>query len=170
MAQSNSPLAQACGEFEADLVLFHYGDLAGSEQNRLASHVGACTGCAAYLKELATLMPLAAESDQPPPRFWLDYNRELRHKLDAALEKKSWWGGVASWFTPRYLPAFAGAAVVVLALTFTLGNGLWSGKNGTADDEMTEVLPVAENLEFFHALDVLDELDVLESMDGNSAA
>lgn len=162
--------ARPCSDLEADLVLLHYGDLADNECQRLQNHAASCACCTAYLQELAGLLPLAIETDTPSEQFWMDYNRELRHKLDAALEKKSWWGGVASWFTPRYLPAFAGAAVVVLALTFTLGNGLWSGKNGTADDEMTEVLPVAENLEFFHALDVLDELDVLESMDGNSAA
>jgi hypothetical protein len=51
-----------------------------------------------------------------------------------------------------------------VALTFTLGGGLGSGKNGTPDDEFTEVLPVAENLEFFRAMDVLDDLDLLESM------
>jgi hypothetical protein len=49
---------------------------------------------------------------------------------------------------------------------------MWS-KNEPAkeDTAMMEVLPVAENLEFFTAMDVLDDLDVLESMgsQGNAA-
>ena len=64
----------------------------------------------------------------------------------------------------RYLSAFATAAVVVLALTFTLGGGMWPGKNGLRTTRLTEALPVAENLEFFNAMDVLDELDLLEVM------
>ncbi|HSQ11629.1 MAG TPA: hypothetical protein VLM90_01365, partial [Candidatus Deferrimicrobium sp.] len=97
---------------------------------------------------------------------------ELRHKIDAAVENKSWWQNFTAIFRPGYLPALATAAVVVLALTFTLGGGLWSVKNGTPDVELTEALPVAENLEFFRAMDVLDELDLLEVMDsqGNNAA
>jgi hypothetical protein len=66
------------------------------------------------------------------------------------------------------LPAFAAAAVILLALTFTLGGSLWSSKTDMPDDELTEALPVAENLEFYRAMDVLDELDLLEVM-GNPA-
>lgn len=33
-----------------------------------------------------------------------------------------------------------------------------------------EALPVAENLEFFKAMDVLDDLDLLESMGSQSGA
>jgi hypothetical protein len=39
---------------------------------------------------------------------------------------------------PRYLATFATAAVVVLALTFTLGKGIWSDKNQIEDDEIAE--------------------------------
>jgi hypothetical protein len=35
---------------------------------------------------------------------------------------------------------------------------------------MMEALPVAENLEFFKAMDVLDDLDLLESMGSQGAA
>jgi hypothetical protein len=98
----------------------------------------------------------------------MDYSRELRHKIDAAVESKSWWQNIAAICKPRYLSALAAAAVVALALTFTLGGGSWSGKNDMPDEAITEALPVAENLEFFRAMDVLDELDLLEVM-GNPA-
>jgi len=154
--------ATPCQPFEENLVLFHYGDLSGAERDRLAVHVASCAGCAGYLNELATLLPLTVKSDAPPEEFWLNYKRELRHKLDAASERQSGWRRFAAFLQPRYLPAFATAALVVLALTFTLGKNQWSAKNDVADDELAATLPVAENLEFFSAMDVLDDLDLLD--------
>ncbi len=153
-----------CADLEADLVLLHYGDLDDNARARLQSHSANCAGCSAYLTELAALLPLTVTTDAPPQEFWMDYNRELRHKIDAALESKSGWRSLTAIFTPRYVPVFATAAVVVLALTITFGNRLWSGKQGASDDELSQALPVAENLEFFRAMDVLENLDLLKVM------
>ncbi len=168
MAQQTEPAATACPQLEADLVLLHYGDLSGVERERLQSHADQCAGCSVYLKELTVLMPLTVKIDTPPQEFWMDYSRELRHKIDASLENKFWWRPIAAFLTPRYLTAFATAATLILALTFTIGRGPWSSKHDLPDDELTEALPVAENLEFFRAMDVLDELELLEVM-GNPA-
>jgi hypothetical protein len=47
----------------------------------------------------------------------------------------------------------------------TFGKGIWQSNDLPKDDAaMIEALPVAENLEFFKAMDVLDDLDLLESM------
>jgi hypothetical protein len=154
--------ATPCQALEENLVLFHYGDLSGAERDRLAAHVASCAGCAGYLNELATLLPLTVKSDTPPEDFWLNYKRELRHKIDEATGRKSRWQRFAAFLQPRYLPAFATAALVVLALTFTFGKNHWSAKNIVADDELAATLPVAENLEFFSAMDVLDDLDLLD--------
>ena len=172
MANRTNSASTACPEWEENLILFHYGDLAGAERQKLENHFASCAGCTGYLKELAMLLPLAVKADEPPEEFWANYNRELRHKLDDAAEKKTWRRALTALFQPRYLPAFATAAVVVLALTFTLGKGLWSAKYSVQDDELAEALPVAENLEFFSAMDVLDDLDLLEFIgsQGNSAA
>jgi len=172
MAKEHTTLTTACEIYEADLVLLHYGDLAGIERDRLSTHIAGCAGCAAYLMEIATLLPLTAKTDEPPQAFWMDYNRELRHKIDDAIEKKSWWQNLAALFRPRYLPAFATAAVVVLALTFTVGKSIWTGKNQIHEDEIAEALPVAENLDFFSAMDLLDDLELLEFIrnQGNNAA
>jgi hypothetical protein len=52
-----------------------------------------------------------------------------------------------------------------LALTLTLGKGFWSGKEAPADDKaFMEILPAAENLEFFKTMEVLDAMDFLENM------
>jgi Putative zinc-finger len=165
MAQSSKSPADPCKALEEDLVLFHYGDLDGTERETLQSHVAGCAGCTAYLKELGALLPLTVKADEPPQTFWTDYNREMRGKLAAATEKKSWRMTFAELFQPRWAPAFAAVAVIALALTFTIGKGIWRAKDVPQDDEaMIEVLPVAENLEFYKAMDVLDDLDLLESM------
>jgi hypothetical protein len=164
MAQQKQPTVGACKSREEDLVLFHYGDLGGAERDILEKHVAECAGCAGYLKELAVLLPLTAKSDEPAPEFWTNYNRELRHKLDDAMERKHGWRRLIAMLQPRPLPALATATVVVLALGFTLGRGVWTTKDNAQDDELAEALPVAENLEFFSAMDVLDDLDLLDFM------
>jgi anti-sigma factor RsiW len=171
MAQEYS-LSPACQNYEADLVLLHYGDLAASDKARVAQHAAQCAGCAGYLKELGKLMPLTALSDQPPQSFWMDYTRELRGKLDGAAEQKAWWQNLGAFLTPRYLAAYASAAVVVLALSLTLGKGIFSGKHQLQDDELAELLPVAENLDFFSAMDILDDFEAIELIgnQGNNAA
>jgi len=55
----------------------------------------------------------------------------------------------------------------VLALTFTLGKDIWQTQNPPQEEQaILEALPVAENLEFFKAMDFLDDLELLEFMEG----
>jgi hypothetical protein len=169
---AHQALTSACEAYEEDLVLLHYGDLSGAERQKLDSHLASCALCAGYLKDLATLLPLTVRSDEPPQEFWQNYSRELRGKLDDVAATKAWWRNLAAIFRPGYIPAFAAAAVVVLALTFTLGKAVWNGRSNPQDDEMAEALPVAENLDFFSTMDILDDLDLLEFIgsQGNNAA
>lgn len=169
MANQTGMLATPCSELEADLVLFHYGDLAGAERDTVQSHVNGCSNCAGYLRDLDKLMPLTLKSDEPPPPFWSDYNRELRRKLEAT--ETSWARSLKTLFQPRWFPALATAAVIVLALTFTLGKGMWRGRSAPEQDSaLLEALPVAENLEFFETMDVLDDLDLLEYLGSQGSA
>lgn len=171
MANPTNKLATACKSFEEDLVLLHYGDLDIAERLAMETHVSGCADCAAYLKELGKLLPLTIKADEPSQAFWDDYSREMRRKLDDAAEKRVWWRNLGFLFQPRLLSAFAGAAIIVIALTFTLGKGIWPSSDLTQDDEaLMEALPVAENLEFFKTMDVLDNLDLLESMTGQANA
>lgn len=165
MADSNKTLGHPCQEMEEDLVLLHYGDLPTAERDLLQNHLGGCAGCADYLKELTTLLHLTVKPDEPPQTFWTDYSRELRHKIAEASETKSWRQRLSHLFQPRLVPVFAAAAMVALALTITFGKGMWRTSDVPQEDAaMLEALPVAENLEFFNTMDVLDDLDLLESM------
>lgn len=167
MAGRTHALATACRDLEQDLVLLHYGDLAGAERDALQNHLKSCAGCAAYLRELDTLLPRTIKRDAPDERFWNDYSRELRHKLDAAAERRPWAQFLAALFQPRLISAFAGVAVIAIALTFTLDRRNRPLPDFSQDDQaILEAMPVAENLEFFKSMDLLDDLDLLESMSG----
>lgn len=171
MAAQRNSLATACKAFEEDLVLFHYDELGGAERQALQSHVNGCAACAAYLQDLAKLMPLTVSADEPAQGFWDNYSRELRRKLDDAAEKRPWWESLANLWQPRVLSAVAGAAVITIALVFTFGRGGRPTAELSQDDEaMIEAMPVAENLEFFKTMEVLDDLDLLESMGSQANA
>jgi hypothetical protein len=172
MSASVERSMSACPGQEENLVLLHYGDLGAPETRDVRAHLESCAVCAGYLKELRTLLPLTIAAAEPTPAFWNDYDRELRRKIDAVAESKSWTQKLADFFQPRWVPVFATAVMIALALTFTLGRGVWGpGEREQEEAAIFEIMPVAENLEFFNAMEVLDHLDVLESMgsQGNAA-
>jgi hypothetical protein len=171
MAETFKPLATACVDQEENLVLLHYGELAGIERQALQKHLASCGRCQSFLQDLGRLLPLARATDDPPSMFWSDYDRELRKKLDDVAKNPTWRQRLAAYFQPRAVPVFATAAIVALTLTFTVGRGLWLTPDPARDKApLLEVMPVAENLEFFRAMDVLDELDLLEDMGNQGSA
>ncbi|MPZ77996.1 MAG: hypothetical protein GEU77_15920 [Deltaproteobacteria bacterium] len=166
-------MATACNEYEQDLVLYHYGDLHGTDRDQIATHVHGCAACASYLKELATLLPLTVKLDEPAEDFWHDYSREMRHKLAVFQEKKRWWQTVQESIRPWTIPALAATAVVALTLTLTSGKKHSTPtRMPTEDQVLMEVLPMAENLELFNNMEVLESIDLLEligSLDSDAA-
>jgi anti-sigma-K factor RskA len=174
MTREKTNKSAACARLETELVLFHYGELSGAERRQVEAHTKDCTACTEFLMELASLLPKTVLADDPPPEFWNDYRRELRHKLADVGERGSWWQRLFSVFRPWAMPALATAAVVVLALTFTLGKGFWKSPDARPpiDAALLEALPVAENLDFYNNLEILDAMELLEFMGepGNGAA
>lgn len=162
MAMGKNLSHSECREFEEDLVLFHYGELGDLAREKLDSHLKGCTACRYSLDNLKALMPMTITRDQPPETFWSDYSRELRHKLDAVSAKPSWWEELVSWIRP--LPALATGAIVLLALTFTMGKKYWDKPDGPFDDEVAAIISTSQDLDLLKNLEILDALDVLESM------
>jgi anti-sigma factor RsiW len=160
-------MSTVCNEFEQDLVLYHYGDLSTEDRDRLTTHLRACPGCATYLKELAALLPLTMNTDEPGEEFWQNYSREMRHKLVDLQEKKSWWQALHAALRPWTLPALAGTAVVALAMILNTSNQITTDVS-SADPALMEVLPMAENLDLFNNMDVLENIEVLEVMEGSA--
>ena len=158
--------ATACASKEQDLVLYYHGELGDAKRAAIKTHTQDCEGCRLYLAEIGSLLPLTVQIDDPPQPFWDEYSREMRHKLDKN-EQRPWWQTVTEWLQPWVVPAIAATAVGVIALTFTLGKGFFRPKDLPPEDEsLMEVLPVAENLDFFTNMEILDTMDLLESMSG----
>ncbi len=171
MPQPSRDLLAPCADREESLVLFHYGELASFDVEPLRAHLQSCAACAAYLKDLAAVLPLTVAPIEPSPSFWSDYDRALRGKIDAALEHRTWAEKLADFLQPRWVPAFAAAAVLALGLTFTLGGGLWTTEEPAREEAaLLELMPMAEKLDFLEAMDVLENLEVLESMGQGNAA
>jgi Putative zinc-finger len=165
MVQHHKATAIACKSFEEDLVLYYYGELGGDERTAVEAHLPGCQTCRLYLKKLESILPLTVKPDEPPQEFWNDYSREMRRKLAEASERKYWWQSLAVFLQPWAIPASATAIVALLALTFTFGKGFWKAKEAPqADEAVVEILPMAENLEFFKTMEVLDAMDLLENM------
>ena len=165
MSQNKKSAPVACAQWEEDLVLHYYGELQGSERRAVEYHMRVCQPCQFYLKELTSVLPLAVKPDEPPQAFWDNYSREMRRKLTEVNGRKSWWRNLMAFAQPWTIPICATAAVAILALTFTIGKGFWSARELPQDDDaFMEILPAAENLEFFRNMEVLDAMDFLEDM------
>lgn len=163
MNQRNESLRGACKEFEQDLVLYYYGECAGDGQKKIEKHLEGCPSCGQFLADLRGLLPLTIKTDEPPQLFWESYSKEMKSKL-ATVRKSRWWEGIASLLRPWPVPALATALVLILALTLTFGKRMWRAQDLPPEEEaVLEILPMAENPEFFKAMDLLDSLDLLEA-------
>lgn len=164
MAHEKPPV-KTCANLETDLVLYHYGELNGSERARIEAHLGVCAGCRLYVNEAEAIAGLTLKPDEPPQEFWQNYTREMRHKLVALSDQQPWWRRVAAAFQPWMMPAFGTTAVVAMALAFTLGRGVWQANEAPPELVASmEVMPMAEHLEFYSNMEVLDSLELLEYM------
>jgi hypothetical protein len=156
----------ACASKEQDMVLYYYGELSDAERTAVELHTQNCAGCRRYVDQIGSILPLTAQPDQPGQPFWDEYSREMIRKLDEK-EQRSWWQKAKEWLQPWAVPAMAATAVGVIALTFTLGKGFFRPKDLPPQDEsLMEILPVAENLDFFTNMEILDAMDLLESLGG----
>ncbi|HXK30605.1 MAG TPA: zf-HC2 domain-containing protein [Candidatus Binatia bacterium] len=170
MVARDKPALNACRNLEEDLVLYYYGELSEGALSNCEAHLKNCEACRASLAEMRSLLPMTAAHDEPPPTFWNDYSREMRQKLDLAADRKPWWQSIAGLFAPIPMPALATGALLLLALALTFGKGFWQPSSpAPVDDTLLEVLPMAERLEFFSDMEILDNLDLLETLGGQGS-
>lgn len=172
MAQRAAPRPKACPDYEQNLVLYYYGECADAERKRLNSHLEVCPLCKDFLDDLRLFLPLTVKADEPDEAFWQSYSRDLRVKLAAAEPESYWRGWLSSSFLTRWsVPALATALTVILALTVTLTRERWQKPDSPpAQEGLFEVLPLAENLDFFTAMDLLDSLDLIEDHGAGSSS
>lgn len=162
-------MENACGEFEADLVLYYYGEGLETERRRVKSHLETCQRCGRFLDDLRGLLPQMSKTNELPQTFWDDYHREMIHKLDQERERMPWWRSLIPSFSGWAVPALGTAAVGVLAVVLVFGKGDWSLNSSPEPQESIpqEILVDTGRLEFFNSLDLLESLAALENMEGS---
>ncbi|MGH7775523.1 MAG: zf-HC2 domain-containing protein [Candidatus Binatia bacterium] len=164
---------RVCKDLEQGLVLYYYGECVEAERRSIETHLEGCASCRYFLESLRTLLPLTVKPDDPPQAFWESYSREMHRKLEAVEERVAWWRDLFSLARPWPVPALATASVLVLALTLTFTKGLWHRQDFPPEGEaILEILPMAENLEFFKTMELLDAMGLIEAVagPGNSSA
>ena len=159
----------ACKDFEQDLVLYYYSELTGADHDKVEAHLESCSVCQHFLQDLRGILPLTAKPDEPPQAFWESYSKEMHGKLREAEKKTRWWAGLFSLrlFHPWPVPALATACALVIALTLTFTKSPWRSEEPPPRQEaLQEILPMAENLEFFQAMEFVESIDLLEALEG----
>jgi hypothetical protein len=164
-------LEGACSKFEADLVLYYYGDIPEAERSRIEDHCRLCSRCARFVEDLHKLLPQIAKPAALPQGFWDDYYRETMRKLATVQEsRRSWW---REFFAPVHvwmIPAFGTVAVAVLAIGLMLEKGHWDLPLMSSRQDVIpqEILADQNKVEFFESMDLLESLGPLEKMDGSN--
>ncbi|HET8563496.1 MAG TPA: zf-HC2 domain-containing protein [Candidatus Binatia bacterium] len=167
MKNRKEALDKACREFEADLVLYYYGDCPDAERSRVEAHVSTCDRCERFLEDLRRLLPQMAQPMEFPQTFWDRYYSEMVEKLTIQRERTPWWQSLFAPVRAWAVPAFGTAVVVVLGVTLALTNAKWDFLGRANQDTIPqEILVDASKLDFFKSLDLIEHLRDLEALDG----
>jgi len=167
MMERKQTLETACGDFEEDLVLYHYGDGSEAERGRVEVHIRTCARCHRFLDDLRRLLPQMAQPESLPQSFWDGYYRETVAKIAAQRERSPWWRNLLTPMRAWAMPVFATAAVAVLAIALVVDKGGWNAQSvGLRGNIPQEILTDAGQLEFFNSLDMIESLSALEELDG----
>jgi hypothetical protein len=104
---------------EEELVLYHYGDAAGTAA--IDEHLGACPACQAGLEELR--LTLAAVDQLPVPARGDEYGAAVWARIQPGLAQppSGWRERLREVLTPRKL-AWAGAAAALFLAAFVAGS------------------------------------------------
>jgi hypothetical protein len=162
----NTPLQSACKQYEEDLVLHYYGEIADGERARVEHHLAECDACQRFLADVRRLLPQITPTEEMPSSFWDSYYRETLGKLAEHDAKKNWW---RSWFAPMrswMMPAFGtvAAAVLVVGLIFGKDN-LKLFVEPKTERIPQEIMSDQNQIEFFKSMDMLEALGNLEAQD-----
>ena len=163
MNQGKYTLENACKEFEADLVLYYYGDDSEADHLRVERHCGECERCRRFLEDLQSLLPRMAVPQELPETFWDRYYNEMVEKLALQRERRSWWQNLFTPIRIWALPAFGTAVVAALALFLVFGR---AEHKAVPPQIPQEILTDSNSLEFFNSMDLLESLGTLEKNDG----
>lgn len=165
------PLQSACKEFEADLVLYYYGETSDEERRRVSQHLFGCLRCQSFVDDLQRLLPQMARTEELPQSFWDSYYRETVAKLAQQDERQHWWRSLIPQMKIWMVPAFGTVAMAVLAIGLLFGKGNLSSFGVRPPEKIPhEILADENQLQFFESMDLLESLSKLEAQDEQKPA
>ncbi len=165
MNERSCTLENACKDYEADLVLYYYGDDPEDQRHRIERHCQECGRCQRFLADLRSLLPQMAKPKELPPVFWDNYYNEMVEKLARQREQSSWWRNLFAPARAWALPAFGTIAVAAMALFLVFGKPVSHVKRSSQIPQ--EILADPHSVEFFNSMDLLESLGKLEKVDGS---
>jgi len=137
-----------CGETKR-LILYYYGELDEAEKGRIENHLQSCGSCSAAWAELKEkLEGLHCDPPEMSEKYWQEYRREVRRKIGNVSRRP--------FFLSR--PLLQGAVTVMaLFAVMTAGFHFYRGRQ--------ERIMILQNYELISELDLLEDFDLLLSLD-----
>lgn len=151
---------------ETELVAFVRGELAGPARDRVARHLASCAACRATGNDFRdALDALRGGAPGPPAVHWPRYRAEVRQKLEARRERATahtWW----RWPVPLALSAALAGVLLALAVD----GGLRTAERSLGPEEaaIAPRLELLRNYRVVERLDLLEDLDILTTLDGGA--
>jgi len=145
-----------CRRVERNLSAYLDGELPAEESLRVGEHLKACSRCRRRFEELTRVETILSEfpGRDPSPFLWT----RVQARLEAGRERRSrparvfvWWASVAA------------ASLVLVAA----GIAYWRSTGERPEVAGLEVA-IAEDLELYENFDLIRNLDLFESWEGES--
>ncbi len=162
-----------CQEIKKLIPVYLDDELEATERQRVAAHLRACADCRAEARAIEKSWELLAEIKEiePDPNYRIRFWRSV----DARMP---WYATLGRYFQPvffqqRWLPAVAGAAIVVMISIIAVVQFLQSPQMPSVlaelkdtELEMVATLDLAEDYEIIQDMDFFSDFDVIENMNG----
>ena len=166
-----------CQEIKKLIPVYLDDELEAAERQQVSDHLQVCADCRAEAQAMEKSWELLAEIEEIEPdpnyraRFWR-----------AVDVRRPWYAKVGQYFQSvflqrRWVPALAGAAVVVMISVFTINQFLLKPSLPTVLTELKDTelemianIDLVEVYEIIQDMDFFTDFDVIENMNGRETS
>ena len=166
-----------CQEIKKLIPVYLDDELEAAEKQQVSDHLRVCADCRAEAQAIEKSWELLAEivEIEPDP----NYRTRFWRSVDA---RKPWYAKIGPYFQPvflqrRWVPALAGAAIVVMVSVFAINQFLLKPPLPTVLTELKDTelemianIDLVEVYEIIQDMDFFSDLDVIENMNGRETS
>ena len=158
---------ESCPDFKEKLMMDVHGELDQKDRFTLERHLKGCEGCRRERDRLARLLERIKETN-PLPEFPRALSWEMTGSIVKNLKEKqakTKWQGMRWPGGYRFIPAFAAACLIVLAIGwFGLKTLNRPSPSQTMFTQSSGHQPVGEDVEVIQNLEFLEDMDILHKL------